>query len=188
MGENAAVSNPYAPPSGDRPRPEPQRPGPPPVLPPAPGRYARSGQEHRAPAPPQAPPDPAQVARASRQVVHFGLFMLGAIALSALELPWKVAAIVFLAAAVVTGIRALVTVLRARVRGMLVPMLAVGLVAAGLLSLTLLATFATWPLQMKQQDCLRGALTISAQAECQQSFQQGLLTWEKQLQQRSTGG
>jgi hypothetical protein len=120
--------------------------------------------------------------------MHFGLFLLGAIALSALELPWKVAAFVLLVAAVVTGVRALVTVMRARVRGMLVPMLSVGLVAAGLLGLTLLATFATWPLQMQQQSCLRGALTISAQAQCQQSFQEGLLTWEKQLQQRSTGG
>jgi hypothetical protein len=120
--------------------------------------------------------------------MHFGLFMLGAIVLSTLELPWKVAALVFLVAAVVTGIRALVTVVRARVRGTLVPMLVVGLVFAGLLSLTLLATFATWPLQMKQQECLRGALTISAQAACQQDFQQGVLDWEKQLQQRSTGG
>ena len=126
--------------------------------------------------------------RGSRQIVHFGLFMLAAILLSVLELPWKVASLAFLAAAVVTGIRALVTVIRGRVRGSLVPMLVLGLVFSMLFSLTLLATFATWPLQMKQQECLRGALTISAKAACQRDLEQGLKDWEQQLRDRSTGG
>lgn len=119
--------------------------------------------------------------------MHFGLFMLAAILLSVLNLPWKVASLAFLAAAVVTGIRALVTIVRGRVRGSLVPMLVLGLVFAMLFSMTLLATFATWPLQVKQQECLRGALTISAQAECQRELEQGLKDWEQQLR-RSSGG
>ena len=178
MGKNARVSNPYAPPSGDRPRPDPQPPEPHPPELSSPGHAA---------APPR-PPDTAAVARASRQITHFGLWMLGAIVLSALDLPWKVAALAFLAAAVVTGIRALITVVRSRVRGSLVPMLVIGLVFAGLFSLTLLGTFATWSLQIKQQECLRGALTISAKAACQQDFQQGVLNWEQQLRQRSNSG
>ncbi|PVU82319.1 hypothetical protein DDP54_04155 [Cellulomonas sp. WB94] len=125
--------------------------------------------------------------RGSRQIVHFGLFMLAAILLSVLNLPWKVASLAFLTAAVVTGIRALVTIIRGRVRGSLVPMLVLGLVFAMLFSMTLLATFATWPLQVKQQECLRGALTISAKAACQHELEQGLKDWEQQLR-RSTGG
>jgi hypothetical protein len=128
------------------------------------------------------------VVRGSRQIVHFGLFMLAAILLSVLELPWKVASLAFLAAAVVTGIRALVTVIRGRVRGSLAGMLVLGLVFSMLFSLTLFATFATWPLQMKQQECLRGALTISAKAACQRDLEQGLKDWEQQLRDRSTGG
>ena len=185
MGENAQVSNPYAPPSGDRPRPDPHadqhRPGP------TPGQ-GRPPVPQRPPVAPPRPPDPAAVVRGSRQIVHFGLFMLAAILLSVLNLPWKVASFAFLVAAVVTGIRALVTVVRGRVRGSLVPMLVLGLVFSMLFSLTLLATFATRPLQVKQQECLRGALTISAQAACQHDLEQGLKDWEQQLRDRSTGG
>ncbi|HEX5333819.1 MAG TPA: hypothetical protein VFW79_14360 [Cellulomonas sp.] len=179
------MSNPYAPPSGDRPRadqhPDQHRPAP------TPGQ-GRPPVAQRPPVAPPRPPDPAAVVRGSRQIVHFGLFMLAAILLSVLNLPWKVASLAFLVAAVVTGIRALVTVVRGRVRGSLVPMLVLGLVFSMLFSLTLLATFATWPLQVKQQDCLRGALTISAQAACQHDLEQGLKDWEQQLRDRSTGG
>ena len=181
MGKNARVSNPYAPPAGDRPRPD-QRP------PDAPPPGHASGHVSEQAAAPRRPPDPAGVARASRQIMHFGLWMLGAILLSSLDLPWKVAALAPVAAAFVTGIRALITVIKARVRGSLVPMLVIGLVFSGLFSLTLLGTFATWPLQLKQQECLRGAVTISAEAGCRQDFQQGVLDWEQQLRQRSSGG
>lgn len=126
--------------------------------------------------------------RGSRQIVHFGLFMLAAILLSVLNLPWKVASLAFLAAAIVTGIRALVTVVRGRVRGSLAGMLVLGLVFSGLFSLTLLVTFATWPLQMKEQECLQGALTISAKTTCQHEFERGLQDWEQQLRNSSTGG
>jgi len=126
--------------------------------------------------------------RGSRQIVHFGLFMLAAILLSVLNLPWKVASLAFLAAAIVTGIRALVTVVRGRVRGSLAGMLVLGLVFSGLFSLTLLVTFATWPLQMKEQECLQGALTISAKTACQHEFERGLQDWEQQLRNSSTGG
>ncbi|MGV8977031.1 MAG: hypothetical protein ACOH17_03215 [Cellulomonas sp.] len=185
------MSNPYAPPSGDRPRPD-QNPDlrPDPLTDPltdprgtGPGPFLG---HQRPPATPSRPPDPAAVVRGSRQIVHFGLFMLAAILLSVLDLPWKVASLAFLVAAVVTGVRALVTMVRGHVRGSLVPMLVLGLIFSMLFSITLLATFATWPLQMKQQECLRGALTISAQTACQHDLEQGLKDWEQQLRDRST--
>ena len=189
MGENARVSNPYAPPSGDRPRAD-QPPDPRPDhrdTAPTSGPGRLPGPQ-RPPVTPPRSPDPAAVLRGSRQIIHFGLFMLAAILLSVLNLPWKVASVAFLVAAVVTGIRALVTIVRGRVRGSLVPMLVLGLIFSVLFSMTLLATFATWPLQVKQQECLRGALTISAKSACQRELEQGLKDWEQQLRHRSAGG
>jgi len=121
-------------------------------------------------------------------VLHFGLLMLGALLLNTLPLPWRVAALAAVVAAIVAGVRALIAVRRARASGALVPMLVVGLVIAVMLSLTMMSTFATWPLQMAQQECQRGALTISAQAKCDADFRQGVLDWEQRLRDRTTGG
>jgi hypothetical protein len=155
------VSNPYAPPSADRPAPEraPEPPRPPvsrrPLTPP--------------PAP--EPPDPELVLATGRLVRLFGVWMIAAVLVSMLPLPWGAAALAFIAGAIVTGIRALRAAAKGRVRG-LAPLVVVGLGLAGMLGLMTLAPLALWPAQSALQDCLGSAITESARVGCQQDFEQ----------------
>ncbi|MFI2755164.1 hypothetical protein ACGIF2_17180 [Cellulomonas sp. P22] len=190
------MSNPYAPPSEDTPRPDPSRTRPvpdrphggprpgPPSGPPSPGRDPRQGP----PPAPLPPIDPEALRVASRRVMNFGLLMIATIVVSTLPLPWRAASLVFVVLAIVAGVRALVATRRARVRGALTPMLLVGLAFAGMLSLTLVTMLATWPVQQAHEECLRGALTVSARAGCDQTYEQDLLTWQENLTSRATRG
>ncbi|WP_199424672.1 hypothetical protein [Actinotalea solisilvae] len=133
----------------------------------------------RPPAPPRPPVQPARsdpeaVRRASRQVMHFGLLLLGTLVVSPLGLAGQVASLALAVAAVVVGIRALLAVWRAGVRGALVPVLGVGLGFALVLVLSLATMLALWPLQAELQECLGDALTISAREQCQDDFQENL--------------
>ena len=112
---------------------------------------------------------------ASRQVTHFGLLVLAALVTSSLPLPWQVAGLVFAVAAIGVGIRALVAVWKAGLRGTLVPVLVVGLVLAGLMSISLTAMLALWPVQVELQDCRRDALTIAAREACEEQYQESLV-------------
>ncbi|WP_024287077.1 hypothetical protein [Cellulomonas sp. KRMCY2] len=123
---------------------------------------------------PQRPADPEAVRAASRQVMHFGLLILATLLTASLTLPWQAAALAFAIGAIVVGIRAIRTVWRAGMRGTLVPVLAVGLALAALMSLSLVTMLALWPLQVDRQDCLRGALTISVREGCETAFQDAL--------------
>ena len=86
-----------------------------------------------------------------------------------LPLPWQAASLVFVVAALVVGIRALRFVWRAGLRGVLVPMLAVGLAFTALLSVSMASLLALWPVQLERQQCLQDALTIASQ-EFQPTF------------------
>lgn len=173
MRENARVSNPYAPPKEGAARPDlrpdasrtPRAPG---DGPGAPGPQGPGGT--RPPVPPREPPDPDQVRRASRQLLHFWLLVLGAVVTIALPLPWKAGALVLVGAALVVGGRALVTTWRARLPGLMLPMIVAGLAFTGLIGTALLGMISMWPLFQEREDCLRGALTVSAQAECESAF------------------
>ncbi len=136
----------------------------------------------RPPAPVRS--DPEQVRLASRQVVHFGVLMLATLLVAPLGLPGQVASLVLGLASLVVGVRALRAVWRAGVRGALVPVLAVGLGFALVMVVSFATMLALWPLQEELRRCLDGALTISAQEQCQDDFQRGL---QERLEDASTG-
>ena len=181
------MSNPYAPPSsGERPAPAgspPERsdaapgttsgpdagPGPWPAESDYPGGPGGPGGKV-----PPRPPDPVAVREASRRVLHFGLLMLTSLVTASLPFPWQAAALVFAVAALVIGVRALVAVWRAGLRGALVPVLAIGLFFAAMLSASLTMMLALWPIQVENQQCLRDALTISAREACAEELQDSL--------------
>ena len=120
------------------------------------------------------PQDPERIAAANRQVMAFGLVMLGTYIALQLPLPWTIAALVGAVASLVLGIRALIAVRRAGARGLPVVVLWVVLVMAALLALSVVVMLLTWPVHMEHQTCLRDALTISAQERCAESLQQDL--------------
>lgn len=175
------MSNPYAPPSsGGRPAPAPT---PPPTdglvddgSAPDPGSMPppRPPGAPVTPPPPRPAPDPEAVRAASRRVLHFGLLMLASLVTASLALPWQAAGLAFALAAVVMGARAMRAVWRAGLRGALVPVLAIGLAFAAMLSASLATMLVLWPVQVERQDCLRDALTISAREACEQQFQDAL--------------
>lgn len=167
------MGNPYAPPSGNAPRP------------PAPDPHPPGQPPHPVPGPPgpPRPGDPDQVGRtaprtdpeaaraASRRVQHFSLLLLAGVVTSALPLPWQAASLGFVVAALVVGIRALSAVWRAGLRGPLVPMLAIGLAFTALMSIALASLLALWPVQLERQQCLNGALTIAASETCEIQYE-----------------
>jgi hypothetical protein len=169
VGENARVSNPYAPPE-DRPRtpdgdrvdaPVAQQPWPPPAL--------LAGPV----APERVPPDPEQVARAQSLTRLFGVLVLSSVLVATLPLPWQAAALVFALGALVIGVWALVVSVRAHARG-LTPMIGVGVVIALCWSFLLALQLALWPVAQDKQDCLEGALTITAQNACAAQYDEDL--------------
>ena len=194
------MGNPYAPPRPDAP----QQPGPeaqqpdaarqgtttPPSAPPAPPHAGPPAFPERPPVPqppaPQAPPEPAEpdpelARRATRRVLHFGLLLLAVIVVSTMPFPWQAVSLALALGAIVVGIRALVAVWRARVRGALVPALAIGVGLAGMLALQMVATLATWDIAIAHQRCLDGAITVSASNRCEAERQQALDEWVSRL-------
>lgn len=169
--EDDPVSNPYAPPSADRPTPDARPDGAPeqrPTPPPPPRMQApRQLPPERTP----EPPDPELVLATGRLVRHFGVWMLAAVVVSLLPLPWGAASLAFIVGAVVTGIRALRTAAKGRVGGGLVPLVVVGLGLAGMLGLMTLAPLAVWPAQSQLQECLGSAVTETARTSCQVEFE-----------------
>ncbi|MEZ0448421.1 hypothetical protein [Cellulomonas sp. ICMP 17802] len=173
------MSNPYAPPE-DRPRPPDgdradvpvaQLPWPPPAPRAVPAEPART------------PPDPEQVARAQSLTRLFGVLVLSSVLVATLPLPWQAAGLVFALGALVVGVRALVVSVRARAGG-LTPMIAVGVVIALFWSFLLILQLALWPMQQAKQECLQGALTISAQNACAAQYDKAV---QDLLDSRTTG-
>jgi hypothetical protein len=121
----------------------------------------------------------------SRRILHFGVLLLAAVLTSTLPLPWQVASLLFVAAALVVGIRALVRAWRGGVRGAVLPMLGLGLASAGLVAVTVLSLLAVWPQQLQRQECLADAVTIAATERCEAQFRRSL---EERLEIRSPAG
>lgn len=133
----------------------------------------RRASRTRAPKPeplPPLPPDSEAVQQASRRVMHFGLVVLATFVTSALPLPWQLAAIAFGITAAVYGVRALRAVKRARLRGGMAPVVTLGLVFSVMVSVSLLGTLSILPMRIELQECLQGALTISAREQCADDF------------------
>ncbi|WP_448061877.1 hypothetical protein [Cellulomonas hominis] len=210
------MSNPYAPPPSDGARPHGEaggdggdggnrtdaHPAPTAVVGPTPSAAPPTTQRVR-PTPPTSPPaapttppavlaappapDPDAVRRAGRLVTQFGLWMIASIVVGNLRLPWRMAGLVFVAAAIVVGVRAVRQAWRARLRGALVPLLVAGLSFAVLFGLSLASVAAVWSVQVEQQECRQSALTVSAQAACDRAYEQGLRDWRQRLQDRASG-
>lgn len=133
-----------------------------------PGRPGRSGRPER------PRPTPEQLASVSRSVLHFGLFMLAAVLTMQVDLPWQLMSLAFAIGAVVVGVRALVRVFKEQIRGGLVVLLVFGLMLSGLLVVTTLGSLAVWNEQVERQQCLRSAITVSAQDRCERLYQEAV--------------
>ena len=183
MGENARVSNPYAPP-GDRPRqPDGDRTGAP-----APDQPVQHGQppypaNPHAPLswpppavatprrPEQVPTDPEGAARAGRLTRLFGILMLSSVLVSTTRIPLRAVAIVFALAAIGVAIAALLVVGKAHVRGMLTVVLGTGLALAVVWTLISGVRIFLWGPELTYQQCQDGALTLSAEAACRTQYE-----------------
>src|SRR5690625_7297516 len=93
---------------------------------------------------------------------------------SNLPLPWQIIATVAFLAALVTGVRALITLWKAHVRGAALPMIVMGLVISGILLASSVTLLAVWPLQMERQNCLHRAITGSAQERWETQVEDGV--------------
>ncbi|MFI2702627.1 hypothetical protein [Cellulosimicrobium composti] len=192
------MGNPYAPPRPDAPqRPRPESPQPPddgsrpdapvpsgaghgpsgPVPPPPHGSPA----DRRPPAPEPAEPDPELARQATRRTLHFGLLLLAVIVVSTMPFPWQAVSLALALGAIVVGIRALLTVWRARVRGALVPALGIGVGLSAMLALQMVSTLVTWDVALAHQQCLDGAITVAAEKRCDvertQALEEKLARW-----------
>jgi len=179
VGENAPVSNPYAPPDpSDAPAPGagPDSPSP------APGWGVPPAQRPVVPPPPREtpPPDPAAVAAVARQTRTFAVLMLATLLTSTFPVPWQAASLVFGVLALVVGIRALVRAFRTRVRGAMTGMLAGGTALAVFWLMVSAGMALMWPIHLDRQECLAGALTVTARHECDAAFEKATQDWLKE--------
>ncbi len=99
-------------------------------------------------------------------MLHFGLLLLAVIVVSTMPFPWQAVSLALALGAIVVGVRALVAVWRARVRGALVPALGIGVGLSAMLALQMVSTLVTWDVALAHQQCLDGAITVSAEKRC----------------------
>lgn len=163
------MSNPYAPPDPNKPRPPRQ-------LPPSQQRaLQRPGQPPRPPEPRPEPPKltPEQARSVSSAVLVFGVLMLGALLAGDLPVPWQVVAPFVGLGALVYGTRLLIRVRSLRWPGMLTPMLIGGLVLTGLTTMATTTRLTMyWDEQVAYQECRERAITIAAQDRCDREWEQ----------------
>ncbi|HLS15187.1 MAG TPA: hypothetical protein VK095_11815 [Beutenbergiaceae bacterium] len=175
------MSNPYASPDPAR-RPDPER-RPDPDR--EPSGQAGVKTEHEADGdrradangtkrPERPRPTPEQMAPISKAVLRFGLLMLGAVLTAQLDLPWQLISPLLTVAAIVVGVRTLVSVIRQRLGVTIVVLLSGGLALSGMLLLTSLGSLVMWEAQMDRQQCMRTALTVSAEDQCEAAYQEAL--------------
>lgn len=105
-------------------------------------------------------------------VGRFALFMFAGLLCLQLPVPWQAAGIAFTGIGLVLGVRALRRVLAAGMRGSLVVALSLGLGMGTLMLLLQLAMVAVWPATMELQECRAKALTLKAEQECQDAYEQ----------------
>ncbi|WP_420112597.1 hypothetical protein [Pseudactinotalea sp.] len=155
------MSNPYAPPDPNKPRPPERKPPP---------RGWQQRPQQRAPEP---PPEltPEQARSVTSGTLVFGLMMMGALLAGNLPIPWTLLAPLVGVGALVHGVRTLIRVRKLRWPGLLAPMLIGGLM------LTMLTTMGTttqltmfWDEQVAYQECREQAVTIAAQERCQREW------------------
>jgi len=101
-----------------------------------------------------------------RRLGLFATLLVACFVTSWLPLPFSLATVAFAGWALVLGIMTLRRVLRAKERGMLVPLLAVGVLSALMLVLSTGAVALVWPVQQAWQECRAGAVTVEAVERC----------------------
>lgn len=111
---------------------------------------------------------------ASKISFTFGFLLIIALLSSQLPLPYMLVSPVFIIAALVFGVRALLRSWKISPRNLMTPMLAMGIVMALLMSVTVTTKLALWPIEMERQECFQYALTNSAKDECAANYQQAL--------------
>ncbi|MFD1211830.1 hypothetical protein ACFQ36_07230 [Arthrobacter sp. GCM10027362] len=124
----------------------------------------------------QTRPQPAADQHSSPRLFLRVLFLLVLATLLAypLPLPWKVAAPALGIAAVVVSIVGLARARRAREAGSLRAIFVLGLVVSLFFVVTALAQVAFWPLTAEYEQCMRSALTHTAQERCTADYEQRL--------------
>jgi len=193
VGENAGVSNPYAPPE-DRPRTPDAPSGVPPAGPPTPPPAHLYPQDARLGGGPGAPHEgPSEVAptdaKAATRSIGLarttGLLVLASVLVLSFPVPWQAASLGFGLAAAVTAIRGLGVALRGRVRGGVPAVLGVLLLVSGMLSLVSASMLVLWGPQRDHQACLAAALTVTAKSQCEAQYRQDIEDWRVSLEERS---
>lgn len=114
-----------------------------------------------------------------RMTIEFALLLLGAELTRTLPLPWRAAGVLFAAAAVVQGVRALAAGRRARRSdpggsappGVGPVLLAVGVLLAALLLVWHVFLLVLTPVVTDQRECTERALTRTAERACEDRLQ-----------------
>ena len=101
---------------------------------------------------------------------RFALLALAALLAVRLPLPWMAVTVLIVAAGDVEGIRAARAIVREGVRRTLLVWCVVGLALLTLVGLGVVATLALYPITYDRQQCLEGANTEVAKAQCQSDF------------------
>jgi uncharacterized protein YjeT (DUF2065 family) len=107
-------------------------------------------------------------------VGRFTLLVAAGLVASSLHLPWRAGALVFLGAALVVGVMALVAAVRAAARPAAVVAICLGLAATALILVLEGLALLLWPVTSQTQECLADALTQSARQACTADQQQSL--------------
>lgn len=123
--------------------------------------------------------------RASQRLRLFGVLLLALLVVETLPLPWRLSGLGFGVLAIGTGIRLLSDLATLRRGGQ--PAngwigASVGLGLATLMTLMLCSEALFYPLVSEQEDCIAGALTYTAQQQCQQTLEQRMAELGRQLQ------
>ncbi len=127
-----------------------------------------NGPRRPAPSPGTTPtPSDEEVARGRGMLRWFLAAFVATVLSSNLQLPFKLVALAFGIAAVVLGILTLVHAVRYRLGAFLRITSAVGVGFAAFLTLGIAAAVALWPVTENFENCMRTALTIQAERECQ---------------------
>jgi len=102
------------------------------------------------------------------------MLVLAALLASWLPLPWRLGGLAFGLAGMVAAVHALLVAVRARVRGALPVLLGVSMALCLSWVITASGTLLLWPQERDRQECLAGALTVSAQHECESQYEQAV--------------
>ncbi len=109
-----------------------------------------------------------------RRLGLFATLLVACFVTTWLPLPFSLATLVFAGWALVIGIMTLRHVLRAKERGIVVPLLVVGIFSSVMLVASTGTVLLVWPVQQAWQECRAGAVTVEAVERCDRQQRQDL--------------